>query len=115
VAAPSGSRWPKSAGTSPFLPSFRVRRRGSRARLTKVAAVELGPHGISVNCVAPEIERTRNESQDYAATWSRITPLRRVGQASDVASAVVFLTSEGASFIIGQTLWVDGGLFTAPY
>ncbi len=82
--------------------------------MTKVAAVELGVFGITVNCVAPgaiEIERTRAEVEDYAGTWGRITPVRRVGQVEDVAAAVAFLVSDDAEFITGQTLFVDGGLF----
>ncbi|HVZ20384.1 MAG TPA: SDR family oxidoreductase, partial [Vicinamibacterales bacterium] len=80
-------------------------------------AVELGPLGIRVNCVAPgavEIERTRLEREDYAGDWSRVTPLRRIGTPLDIARAVVFLASEEASFITGQTIWVDGGLFGQP-
>lgn len=89
--------------------------KGGIERFTKVAAVELGPLGVRVNCVAPgaiEIERTQLEAPNYAGTWGPITPLRRVGQVSDVANAVVFLASDQASFITGQTLYVDGGLFT---
>ena len=77
--------------------------------------MELGPLNIRVNCVAPgaiEIERTREESPDYAGTWSPLTPLRRVGQVEDVADAVVYLASHQARFITGQTLYVDGGLWT---
>ena len=84
---------------------------------TKVAAVELGKYGITVNCVAPgavEIERTQNEAGDYAGTWAKLTPLGRVGQPRDVAKTVVFLASEGGEFITGQTIWVDGGLFAKP-
>jgi NAD(P)-dependent dehydrogenase (short-subunit alcohol dehydrogenase family) len=86
---------------------------------TKVAAVELGPLAIRVNCIAPgaiEVERTKQELPDYAGTWGAITPLRRIGYPLDVARAVVFLASPDASFITGQTLWVDGGLFAqAPW
>lgn len=89
--------------------------KGGIERLTAVSAVELGPHRIRVNCVAPgaiEIERTKHESADYAGTWAPVTPLRRVGQVDDVARAVAFLASDDADFITGQTVYVDGGLFT---
>jgi len=93
--------------------------RGGIEMFTKVAAVELGPHGIRVNCIAPgavEVERTKLELPDYAGTWAAITPLRRIGYPLDVARAVVFLAGPDASFINGQTLWVDGGLFSqAPW
>jgi NAD(P)-dependent dehydrogenase (short-subunit alcohol dehydrogenase family) len=91
--------------------------KGGIEMFTKVAAAELGAHGITVNCVAPgaiEIERTRNEATDYAGTWAPLTPLGRVGQPLDVARAVAFFAGEAGDFITGQTLWVDGGLFTHP-
>ncbi len=89
--------------------------KGGIDMFTKVAAVELGPFGITVNCVAPgaiEIERTKLEATNYAETWAPLTPMRRIGVAPDVASAVCFLASDEAHFITGQTLYVDGGLFT---
>jgi NAD(P)-dependent dehydrogenase (short-subunit alcohol dehydrogenase family) len=91
--------------------------KGGIEMFTKVAAMELGPHRITVNCVAPgaiEIERTRHEASDYAGTWSAVTPLGRIGQPLDVAQAVAFFAGGDAEFITGQTLWVDGGLFTHP-
>jgi 3-oxoacyl-[acyl-carrier protein] reductase len=91
--------------------------KGGIEMLTKVAAVELGPFGIRVNCVAPgaiEIERTREEDPNYARTWGGVTPLGRVGLPSDVGGAVVFLASDDAKFVSGQTLWVDGALFSQP-
>jgi NAD(P)-dependent dehydrogenase (short-subunit alcohol dehydrogenase family) len=91
--------------------------KGGIEMFTKVAAMELGPYGITVNCVAPgaiEIERTRLEAGDYSGTWSRLTPLGRVGQPEDVADAVAFLASDEAQFVTAQTLFVDGGLFTHP-
>lgn len=91
--------------------------KGGIEMLTKVAAVELAAHRIRVNCVAPgaiEVERTRLEVDDYAGTWGAITPLGRVGTPEDVARAVRFLVSDDSVFVTGQTLWVDGGLFTQP-
>lgn len=91
--------------------------KGGIEMFTKVAAVELGKYGIAVNCVAPgaiEIERTKEEAGDYSGTWAKLTPLGRVGQPADVGRAVAFLASCNADFITGQTIWVDGGLFTKP-
>ena len=100
----------------PQLAAYSVSK-GGVEMLTKVCAVELGRFGIRVNCVAPgavEVERTRLESPDYGDRWARITPLSRVGTPLDVGRAVVFLASDDASFVNGQTLWLDGGLFTQP-
>lgn len=95
--------------------------KGGIEQFTKVSAVELGPYGINVNCIAPgpiETERTKQEAPDYAKTWSRVTPMRRVGTPDDVAHAVLFFADEKSDFISGQTLYVDGGAFTVtnwPY
>jgi 3-oxoacyl-[acyl-carrier protein] reductase len=93
--------------------------KGGIEMFTKVAAVELGPHGIRVNCVAPgavEVERTRLEDPDYAGTWGRITPLGRVGQPADIGRVVTFLATPQAAFVTGQTIWVDGGMYArAPW
>ncbi|MDE0951192.1 MAG: SDR family NAD(P)-dependent oxidoreductase [Halioglobus sp.] len=91
--------------------------KGGIENLTQVAATELGQHGIRVNCVAPgaiEIERTRLESPGYSDNWGRAAPLGRVGYAEDIAKAVEYLGSEDASYVTGQTLYVDGGVFTKP-
>lgn len=91
--------------------------KGGIETLTKASAAELGRYAIAVNCIAPgaiETERTREEAGDYAGTWARETPLGRVGTPQDVGRAVVFLASEAAAFISGQTLGVDGGLFAKP-
>jgi 3-oxoacyl-[acyl-carrier protein] reductase len=89
--------------------------KGGIEMLTKVAAVELAPRKIRVNCVAPgavEVERTRLEVADYAGTWGAVTPLGRIGRPEDIARTVRFLASDDSAFITGQTIWVDGGLFT---
>jgi len=91
--------------------------KGGIEMFTKVAAVELAAYGITVNCVAPgaiEIERTRQESEDYSGTWAQRTPAGRVGQPADVANVVAFLALPASNFITGQTIWVDGGLFSLP-
>jgi NAD(P)-dependent dehydrogenase (short-subunit alcohol dehydrogenase family) len=91
--------------------------KGGIEMFTKVAAAELGRYGITVNCVAPgaiEIERTKQEAGDYAGTWAKLTPVGRIGTPLDVARAVAFFVSDEADFISGQTLWVDGGLFSKP-
>ncbi len=89
--------------------------KGGIEQLTKVSACELGQYKIRVNCVAPgaiEIERTKEESPDYAGTWSPLTPMGRVGNPKDIANVVAFLASEKAEFTTGQTVYVDGGLWT---
>ena len=89
--------------------------KGGIEMLTKTAALELGSLGIRVNCIAPgaiETERTREETASYAQSWSALTPLQRVGEVNDVADAVVALASDAMRFVSGQTLNVDGGLFS---
>ncbi len=91
--------------------------KGGMEMLTRSAAIELGRYGIRVNCVAPggiEIERTRREAPDYAKTWGRLAPVGRVGYPADIYHAVAYLADPKASFVTGQTLWVDGGVFTVP-
>ncbi len=82
--------------------------------LTKTMAVELAPYGILVNAVAPGRVLTPL-SEPFVGTLSedalgRISPLKRVGTADEVAAAVSFLCGSGASYITGNTLNVDGGL-----
>lgn len=89
--------------------------KGGIEQLTKVAAVELGRFGIRVNCVAPgaiATERTDAEADNYAERWGKVTPLGRVGIPADIAGPVLFLASDASAFVTGQTLWVDGGVFT---
>lgn len=89
--------------------------KGGVEMLTKASALELGEYGIRVNCVAPgaiETERTQAETDGYAHSWSALTPMRRIGTVNDVANAVVALVSHNMRFVSGETINVDGGLFS---
>lgn len=81
--------------------------------LTKQLARELGPHGITVNAVAPgriDTPMIRIASEEENEAFRLRTPLGRLGTPEDVANAVVFLASEEAGFITGEILDVNGGL-----
>ena len=82
------------------------------AGMTKALAKEVGPSGITVNCIAPGVIQTQMlsnlSSQDLQAL-SEQTPLGRLGTPEEVADAMVFLASEAARFITGQVLSLDGG------
>ncbi len=80
--------------------------------MTKALAKELGPSGITVNCIAPGVIDTEMNSSLTEENMIRLkedTPLCRIGKASDVAKAALFLASDDASFITGQVVSVDGG------
>lgn len=81
--------------------------------LTKALAKEVGPSGITVNCVAPGVIDTDMNGQLSKETLNGLaeeTPLSRLGTPEDIARAIYFLASSEASFITGQVLSVDGGI-----
>ncbi len=82
--------------------------------LVRTGAVELGPQGIRVNAVAPGVVWTPRVSaflgDDGRARNLENTPLRRVAQPADIAAAILFLASDLAGYVTGQTLVVDGGV-----
>jgi 3-oxoacyl-[acyl-carrier protein] reductase len=81
---------------------------------TKALALEVASRNITVNAVAPgliETDMTRAISEGAHEAWADRIPLKRLGTPEDVASAVVFLASDEASYITGQVLAVNGGMY----
>ncbi len=89
-----------------------VSAKGAQLGLTRSWALELAPWGITVNLVAPgwiPTERHAGDSQESKDAYAAAVPMKRMGEPDDVAEAVAFLASEGACFITGQKLSVNGG------
>jgi 3-oxoacyl-[acyl-carrier protein] reductase len=81
---------------------------------TKSLAREVGSRAITVNCVAPgfiDTDMTRELSDEQKQSLLAGIPLARLGQAEEIAAAVVFLASAGAGYITGETLHVNGGMY----
>ena len=79
--------------------------------LAKNLVIDLSPYKITVNAIAPgatSTERTLNDPH-YENTWSRITPLGRPANTTDIANAALFMVSDKAKHITGQSLIIDGG------
>jgi 3-oxoacyl-[acyl-carrier protein] reductase len=83
---------------------------------TKSLAQEVGSRDITVNVVSPgfiDTDMTRSLPEEHRAILLAKIPIQRLGQPEDIANAVTFLASDSASYITGQTLHVNGGLYMA--
>ena len=82
--------------------------------LTRVAAMELGPHGIRVNCICPGYVLTEmgaaTRTQEMVDGWSAKSPLGRCADPDDVAAMAIFLASDDARYCTGQAMNVSGGM-----
>jgi 3-oxoacyl-[acyl-carrier protein] reductase/(S)-1-phenylethanol dehydrogenase len=97
----------------PALMTHYIASKGALLGFVRGLATEVGPHGITVNAVAPGLTRTKNavesvpqEHFDHVISGQQ---LKRSGEPEDQAGAVSFVISDDASFMTGQTLLVDGG------
>lgn len=100
------------AGLAPYGAS-----RGGIRQLTMSLADDWGPHGVTVNCLAPGWFKTRQnqvlyENQEWVDYLVERIPLKRPGAPDDLDGAIVFLASEASRYVTGQTLLVDGGIST---
>ncbi|MGA3164730.1 MAG: glucose 1-dehydrogenase [Terriglobia bacterium] len=100
------------AGLAPYCAS-----RGGVKQLTMSLADDWGPHGITVNCLAPGWFKTKQtevlyQNQPWVDYLTDRIPLKRPGRPDDLDGAVVFLASDASQYITGQTLLVDGGIST---
>jgi NAD(P)-dependent dehydrogenase (short-subunit alcohol dehydrogenase family) len=84
--------------------------------LTKSAALEYAKSGIRINAIAPGVtetamvERVAEDNKQFIESIKSITPIGRIGDPQEIANAVVWLLSDKASFVLGHTLLVDGGV-----
>ena len=92
--------------------------KGAVELITKALALEWAPAGIRVNALGPALVITPGtkhiaENPELAKKYAAAVPLGRIGLPEDMVGAVVYLVSDAASFVSGQTIYVDGGLTAA--
>jgi NAD(P)-dependent dehydrogenase (short-subunit alcohol dehydrogenase family) len=98
---------------SPVIGAYNISK-AADMQLARNLAVELGPHNVRVNCIAPGLIRTEFaralwENPDILQSATAGSALRRIGEPDEIAGTAVFLASAAGSFVTGQTIIVDGG------
>ena len=86
--------------------------KGAVISATKALAQEVGKRGITVNAVAPGFIKTDMTTDIPEDQFKAMIPLNRFGEAEEVAGVVGFLVSDAASYVTGQVISVNGGLYT---
>ena len=103
----------------PAIPAY-CASKGGVMQITKVAALALAPHNIRVNAVGPgsidtEMMAGVNANPEAMKTAMSRTPLKRPGSAREIGDVVAFLCSKKASYVTGETIYVDGGRLGLNY
>ena len=98
---------------SPVIGAYNISK-AADFQLARNYAIELGPHNIRVNCVAPgliktDFARALWENPENAKRVEQGTPMRRIGDPVDIAGAAIFLASDAGKYMAGQMIVVDGG------
>ncbi|MFW2335771.1 SDR family NAD(P)-dependent oxidoreductase [Ilumatobacter sp.] len=101
----------------PTIPAY-VTSKAGLVGMTKALAVEMAPHGLTVNAIGPgyvatEMNTALVQDPEFNSMVVDSTPVGRWGTPQEIAAAAVFLASDEASYVNGQTLLVDGGMTTA--
>jgi glucose 1-dehydrogenase len=94
--------------------------KGGIAQLTKVMALSLAPHGIRVNAIGPgsimtDILKSVATDREAKRRLLARTPLGRIGEPDEIAAIALFLASEDARYVTGQTVYADGGRLGLNY
>ncbi len=99
--------------TCPGMAPYSASKAGARG-MCRSDALDYGPEGIRVNTVGPGVTLTpllrASQEEKYIRLMAETTPLRRNAQPEDIANAIVWLSSDRASFVTGVSLMVDGGM-----